>query len=262
MPAETVLITGASSGIGWELARRFAADGSRLILVARNEAKLRELAEDLRVRHGTESLILARDLSEPHAASRLFAELKQRGQEPDVLVNNAGFGQFGQFMDIPLNRHLNMLQLNMATLVELTHQCLPGMLQRRQGSILNLGSTASFQPGPNSAVYYASKAFVLSFSEALWKELQGTGVSVTCLCPGPTRTGFGADSQMDQTPVFRFNSMDVGAVADAGHRGLRRKSRVVVPGWLNNFLAWGVRFVDRRTMLEIMSWMQPATKKR
>lgn len=258
MSSETVLITGASSGIGRELARLFAADGSELILVARREEKLRELAAELKTRHGAECLIIPSDLTRPGAALQLIAAIQAAGKSVDVLVNNAGFGQFGKFAEISLERQLNMIQLNVASLVELTHLCLPEMLRRKRGSVLNLGSTASFQPGPNCAIYYATKAFVLSFSEAIWKELRGSGVCVTCLCPGPTRTGFGDDSGMHDTPVFKYNSMRVEAVARAGHRAVRRRRRLVMPGITNKLLAFGVRLTARPIVLEIMRWLQPA----
>lgn len=256
-PHDTVLVTGASSGIGRELAKRFAADGSALILVARREEKLRELAEELAVSHGAVSLVLAVDLSNPDGPRQLYEAVQSAGKAVDVLVNNAGFGQFGRFHEIPLERQLAMVQLNVAAVVDLTYRFLPQMLARRRGAILNLGSTASFQPGPNVAVYYATKAFVLSFSEALWQELRGTGVAVTCLCPGPTRTEFGDESGMHDTPVFKYNSMEVAAVADAGYKALRRDRRLVIPGLVNKLLAFSVRISPRRTVLQVMSRLQP-----
>jgi len=260
MSTETVLITGASSGIGWELAKRFAADGSELILVARREDRLQELADQLQKQHGTVSTILTHDLSEPDAARQLMDQIHSRGKQVDVLINNAGFGQLGAFQEIPLERQLNMIQLNVSSLVALTHLCLPGMLSRKKGIILNVGSTASFQPGPNVAVYYATKAFVLSFSEALWKELKGSGVSVTCLCPGPTKTEFGNESAMHDTPVFKHNAMNVTDVVNTAYRALRRKKRLVIPGILNNLLTASVRFTPRASILEIMTLLQPVKR--
>jgi len=256
MSQETVLITGASSGIGWELAKQFAADGSKLILVARREEKLKELADELDQSHGTECVIIPMDLVEENASQRLHQSIIDGGHTIDVLVNNAGFGQFGLFDKIPIERHRSMIQLNIAVLTELTYCFLP-MLEERKGSVLNIGSTASFQPGPNSAVYYATKAFVLSFSEAIFAELQSRGVSVTCLCPGPTRTGFGADSDMENTPVFKYNSMRVEDVARAGHRGVRKRKRLVMPGLVNNLMAWSVRLTPRSTLLKVMQLLQP-----
>ncbi len=261
MPAETVLITGASSGIGLEFAKQFAKDGSELILVARRRDRLELLAAELKAIYGTTSTIITSDLSLPEAPQQLMDQIHQAGKQVDVLVNNAGFGQLGEFDEIPLQRQLNMIQLNVSAVVALSHLCLPGMRSRRRGAILNIGSTASFQPGPNVAVYYATKAFVLSFSEALWKELRGTGVTVTCLCPGPTKTEFGDESAMHDTPVFKHNAMNVSDVVKAGYRALRRGKRLVIPGVVNNLLATSVRFTPRGTLLDVMTMLQPLKKK-
>ncbi len=257
MSREIVLITGASSGIGWELAKLFAADGSELILVARNEGKLNELAAQLKSGHGTESIVIPMDLSKADAAQVLFDRVLAAGKQIDVLVNNAGFGQFGRFEEIPLERHTSMCQLNMVALTQLTYLFLKQMKERDSGNILNIGSTASFQPGPNSAVYYATKAYVLSLSEAIHAELWGTNVSVTCLCPGPTKTGFGKDSEMEDLPIFRNNSMDVVKVATAGYRGVRKQKRLIVPGIMNNLLAFSNRISARPVVLWVMKRLQP-----
>lgn len=261
MSTETVLITGASSGIGRELAKKFAADGSELILVARRVERLNELAEELHRRHGTKSTVIACDLIQPNAPQQLIEQIHSQGKQVDVLVNNAGFGQLGAFNDISLDRQLDMIQLNVTALVALSHLVLPGMLSRKKGGILNIGSTASFQPGPNVAVYYATKAFVLSFSEALWKELSRTGVNVTCLCPGPTRTEFGETSAMHDTPVFKLNAMSVESVVTAGYRAFRRKKRLIIPGVVNNLLTWSIRFTPRSSILDVMTWLQPLKRK-
>src|ERR1700722_714174 len=176
---ETVLITGASSGIGLELAKCFAADGSKLILVARNQDALEKLAEELRQKNKIETVVLMADLSQPLASRQIFDKLTALKISVDVLVNNAGFGLHGEFLELPLDRQLEIIKVNVAALTELTGLFLPGMVQRRNGGILNVGSVAGFVPGPRLAVYYASKAFVQSFSEALAEELNGTGVSVT-----------------------------------------------------------------------------------
>ena len=257
MSQEVVLITGASSGIGWELAKLFAADGSKLILVARNSEKLRQLADELKQSHGTESTVIPMDLAVRDAPHKLYARLSEEGQQVDVLVNNAGFGQFGRFVEHSLDRYTSMCELNTVTLMQMSRLFLPEMLARNQGAILNIGSTASFQPGPNSAVYYATKAFVLSLSEAIQAELWGTGVSVTCLCPGPTRTGFGADSEMGDLPIFKYNSMDVQQVARSGYIGMRKRKRLVVPGVINNLLAFSNRFTARPIVLWFVKQMQP-----
>lgn len=257
MPQETVLITGASSGIGWELAKLFAADGSRLILVARNEQKLNELAQLLHQQHGTESIVIALDLSVAGAAQELFERVTSQGLQVDVLVNNAGFGQYGRFEDVPLERYTAMCQLNITALMELTYLCLQQMKARQAGRILNIGSTASFQPGPHAAVYYATKAFVLSFSEALTAELWGTPIRVSCLCPGPTATGFGKVSEMEKLPFFRLSTMQVEDVARAGHRAVRRGRRLMIPGLINNLLAFSNRITARPVVLWIVKRIQP-----
>jgi len=257
---EIVLITGASSGIGRELARMFAADGAELILTARREERLQELAAELQQRHGTISTLIPLDLGQPEAPEELFRQVTAAGKQVDVLVNNAGFGQMGSFVDIPLARQLTMIDLNISALVALSHLFLPGMLARKRGSILNLGSTASFQPGPNVNVYYATKAFVLSFSEALWKELKGTGICVTCLCPGPTRTEFGDESAMHDTPVFKHNAMRVEDVARAGFRGVRKRKRLVIPGLMIRLLSFSVRLTPRPAILDVMTFLQPLKK--
>lgn len=257
MSKEIVLITGASSGIGWELAKLFAADGSNLILVARSEEKLNELASQLHKEHGTDSTVIPMDLAKPGSANELYEKVQSTGREVDILVNNAGFGQIGRFENIPFERHTNMCHLNMVALTQLFRLFLEPMKQRNRGGVLNIGSTASFQPGPNSAVYYATKAYVLSLSEAVHAELWGTNVNVTCLCPGPTKTGFGDDSKMGDLAMFKYNAMDVTKVAKAGYAGLRKGKRVVVPGLVNNLLAFSNRFTAKPIILSIMKKLQP-----
>lgn len=257
MSREIVLVTGASSGIGLELAKVFAKDGSELILVARNEEKLQQLAEQMKSEHGTVSTVIAMDLSVADAAQDLFDQVQQLGKTVDVLINNAGFGQFGKFEEIPVKRHTSMCQLNMIALTELTSLFIKPMKERDSGTILNIASTAAFQPGPNCAVYYATKAFVLSLSEAIHAELWGTNVTVTCLCPGPTATGFGEDSDMEDLAFFKNNAMDVTVVAKAGHRGVRKKKRLVVPGIYNNILSFSNRFTARPVLLWVMKRIQP-----
>lgn len=250
---ETVLITGASSGIGKALAQVFAEDRSRLVLVARSKDLLEVLAVELRTKYGIEVLVIAQDLSLANAGAAVFQKLEGCGWHVDVLVNNAGFGAHGEFPRLPLLRQLEMIQLNVASLVELTHRALPRMLQNRRGAILNVGSTAAFQPGPYAAIYFATKAFVLSFSEALWDELRVQGIVVTCLCPGPTRTNFGSDYQMTESKGFRWAGMEAMPVARAGHRALRSGRRIVIPGLLNRLLACLARFTPRRLLLAAAS---------
>lgn len=251
---ETVLVTGASYGIGKELAECFAADGSRLILVARSRETLPALAAELKARYGVDSLVVCQDLGCPAAADEIMREIDEQGWPVHVLVNNAGFGEHGRFQDISIERQLAMVQLNVGALMHLTHLVLPQMTERRRGAILNVGSTAAFQPGPYAAVYFASKAFVLSFSDALHEEVRRFNISVTCLCPGPTQTNFGNASGMNQTRIFRWTSMTAKDVAHAGHRGLRRGRSLVIPGLLNKLLAWGTRFAPRGMLLRIAGY--------
>ena len=214
--AETVLVTGASSGIGLELARCFAADGCRLILVARKGIALETLAAELRKAHKIQAQVFTADLAQPDTPNRLLGELQSAGIKVDVLVNNAGFGAQGKFAELPLERQLDMVQVNITAVAHLTRLLLPGMIERRRGGLLNVASTAAFQPGPGMAVYYATKAFLLSFTEALAEELAGTGVTATALCPGPTTTNFGTAAGGRFKPVARKVSMSATAVARLG----------------------------------------------
>jgi len=245
MTPETVLITGASSGIGKELARCFAADGSRLVLVARGGGALEALADELRKTRKADARVLVADLAEPEAPTRILGHLQNAGLKVDVLVNNAGFGAQGRLAELPLDRQLHMVQVNVTALTHLTRLFLPGMVERRRGGVLNVASTAAFQPGPHMAVYYATKAFVLSFSEALAEEVAGTGVSVTALCPGPTRTGFGEAAQIRSSRLVGLNRMSAASVAEIGHRAFRRGRVVAVPGLRNRLLAFSVRLSPR-----------------
>src|SRR5216684_4294091 len=205
---ETVLITGASSGIGLDLARIFAAKKFDLILTTRTEAKLRDLARELERQHKIEAHVIVADLAEPDGPHRIFAEIVRLGLPIDNLVNNAGFGAYGEFKDIRLQEDLDMIQVNITALTHLTNLALPQMIKRERGRIMNVASTAAFQPGPLMAVYYATKAYVLSFSEALANEVHGTGVSVTALCPGPTASGFQAGAAMNDSRLFDFGTME------------------------------------------------------
>jgi hypothetical protein len=246
----TALVTGASSGIGLELCRLLAAGGHDLVLVGRRRERLAELAGELRQRFGARTTVIARDLADPESPAAIFRDLEALSIELDVLVNNAGFGLHGRFAGTGLEEELRMLQVNVVALTHLTKLALRGMVARGRGRILNVASTAAFQPGPLMAVYYASKAYVLSFSEAVANELQGTGVTLTCLCPGPTRTGFQKEAGMEQARLFRGGMvMDAAAVAQAGYRALLSGKRTVVPGLRNRLLAQVVKFVPRRLVL-------------
>jgi short-subunit dehydrogenase len=247
------LITGASSGIGWELAKLFAAGRYDVFLVARNESALKNLARDLEGQHGIRAVPIIADLSRPGASVQITESTG--GAEITALVNNAGFGLLGPFSSTPLDRDLEMIQVNIAALTELTRRLLPGMIERRRGMILNVASTAAFQPGPLMAVYYASKAYVLSFSLALSVELAGTGVTSTLLCPGPTRTGFQAVAGAREMRMEGYVA-DAASVARAGYRAMLRGRSMVTPGAINNALALGTRMVPRIWTARIARWLQ------
>jgi len=251
MSVETVLVTGASSGIGLELARCFAADGCRLVLVARKGIALESLATELRKAHKIQAQIITADLAQPETPNRLLAHLQAAGLRVDVLVNNAAFGAQGKFAELPLDRQLDMLQVNLTAVVHLTRLLLPGMIERRRGGLLNVASTAAFQPGPGMAVYYATKAFLLSFTEALAEELVGTGLTVTALCPGPTRTNFGVAAGGQFKPLAGKLGMSAESVARLGHRGFRRGKVVVVTGLRNQLPAFAVRLAPRSLVRKI-----------
>ncbi|MGA8539635.1 MAG: SDR family oxidoreductase [Terriglobales bacterium] len=263
---KTALITGASSGIGLELARIFAREGYNLVLVARSADKLRQLASELEKAHGAHSLILAADLTEPGSPAYVLDQTTRANMPVDVLVNNAGFGQYGMFAELDLEECLRQIQLNITALTHLTRLYLPAMIERGKtergkteregGRILNVASTAAFQPGPLMAVYYATKAYVLHFSEAIANELQGTGVTVTCLCPGPTATEFQGRAKMEGIRLTKFGTMDARTVAEDGYRALMDGKPVVISGFKNWLVAQSVRFAPRRMVATIARKLQ------
>lgn len=253
---ETVLITGASSGIGYDLAQIFSAKGHRLILVARSREKLAKLAGELEERHGVSVKVIPMDLSHPSSPGRLYEILEEESFQVSILVNNAGFAAYGLFSDSSLDGELEMMRLNMITPVHLTKLILKGMRERGRGRILNVASTAAFQPGPLMAVYYATKAFLLFFSEALAHELRGSGVCVTALCPGPTRTGFQKRAGMRDTLLFKYAVMNSREVALAGYEGLMKGKTLVVPGLANRILSFSVRFGPRGLTAKIVRFLQ------
>jgi len=249
----TALITGASSGIGLELARIFAHNGFNLVLVARNRTKLLEIAADMA---GISVNVIAKDLAHPRAAQEVFDELQEKSIPVDVLINNAGFGQHGKFAETALEIDLEMIELNIVALTALTKLFLPAMLARHAGKVMNVASTAAFQPGPLMAVYYASKAFVLSFSEAIANELEGSGVSVTCLCPGATETNFAQRAQMTNSLLFKMGAMDAKIVAQLGFEGLMKGKTLVIPGAKNKLLAQSLRLSPRKLVTAISRRIQ------
>jgi short-subunit dehydrogenase len=242
---ETVLITGASSGIGLELAKCFAADKSGLVLVARNTAALETLAAELRARHQVKIHVITADLARPDAAQFVYDELKGRGTVVDVLVNNAGFGLHGGFAELPLARQLEIIQVNVVALVALTGLFLPGMIQRKSGGVLNVGSVAGFVPGPHMAVYCATKAFVQSFTEAVAEELPGAGVTVTAFCPGATDTNFGKVARGQKQRQHNVAKMPAEVAARSAHRDFRAGRIVSVPGFGNRLIIFLIRFMPR-----------------
>ena len=254
-PRGSVLVTGASSGIGYELAKRFAREGHSLVLVARSRERLEKVGKELSGATGAAVRLIPKDLSRPGSAAEIFAELRGESIEIEILVNCAGFGASGMFADTDAEVERDMMQLNMIALTYLTKLALRDMIRRRHGRILNVASTAAFQPGPRMAVYYASKAYVLSFSEALANELAGTGVTVSALCPGPTRTRFGSRAKIEGANVFRAGVMGADAVGDAAYRGLMKGRSVIIPGLRNKLLALSARLGPRKLVAAIARWM-------
>jgi short-subunit dehydrogenase len=251
MTKQIVLITGASSGIGLELSRVFAQNGYDLVLVARSIQKLEALASELKKAHGSDVTVLPFDLAQAGAAQQVFNTVKSRGLDIHILVNNAGFGihqPLAQSDPLELNQ---MLQVDVVALTELTRLFLPAMLARKSGRILNVGSTGSFAPAPLMTVYAASKAYVLSFSEALSEELRGTGVTVTALCPGATPTGFQERAQVGNMPLVRMGLTSAQDVAAQGYRALMAGRRVVVPGFSNQLLIFLTALTPRGLLLRL-----------
>jgi short-subunit dehydrogenase len=253
----TVLITGASSGIGYELAKIFAKNGFDLVLVARSELKLVNTALELQQQYSIKAIPLSKDLSEPNAASDLHMLLQSQGIAIDILVNNAGFGAFGPFIQTNWEEEQKMIHVNMTLLTELSKLFGSDMVKRGYGKILNVASTAAFQPGPLMAVYYATKAYVLSFSEALANELQGTGVTVSCLCPGPTDTEFHKRANISPSKLVNSNMrMEAEPVARIGYKGLMRGKRLIIPGMKNKMFVQAVRFLPRQMITAIIRRVQ------
>ena len=253
---QTALITGASTGLGAEFARLFARDKYNLVLVARTGPKLNELADELRQRHGVTVKTIPLDLGLPQASQNLFEETQRAGIHVNILVNNAGYGRSGNFADIPLEESYGQIQLNITALTLLTRLYLGGMLERRSGKIMNVASTAAFQPGPLLAVYYATKAYVLSFSEALADELRNSNVQVTCFCPGATRTEFHKRAQTENARLFKqLAPMDAKTVAEDGYRAMMAGKTLAISGFKNWLVAESVRFAPRKMVTAISRWV-------
>ena len=247
------LITGASSGIGEVFARKLAARGRSVLLVARSEDKLITLCNELGRSNNVRAQYIAIDLSQPESAARLFEEVEQRGLSVEMLINNAGFGSMGDFAKLDLARELNMIDLNIKSLVELTHRFLQPMIARKQGTIINVASTAAFQPVPFMATYAATKAFVLSFSEALWEENRTRGIQVMALCPGVTETNF-FEAAHGQKPPARV-AQTPEEVVDTALRGLAQNRSHIISGWTNYFMTQSERLVPRSLITRVAGRM-------
>lgn len=241
----TALITGASAGLGREFSRLAARDGHDVVLVARRKDRLQELAQELESAHGVAALVIDADLGDRSAARTIVERLDAAGVVVDFLINNAGFGSHGPYTKTDFARQSEMVDVNVRALMELCHRLLPGMLARRSGRILNVASLAGFVPGPYMATYYATKAFVLSFTEALAAELRGTGVTVTASCPGPVATEFGAVANSDRSNLFRAGAADAASVAQHGYRAMLAGKVVAVPGFMNWLTTLIVRLAPR-----------------
>jgi short-subunit dehydrogenase len=256
----TTLITGASGGIGYELAKLFGGDRHNLVLVARSVDKLALVAAELQT-HGVTVKTIALDLAAPPAPKFLFDQLQREGIAVDILINNAGFGAFGAFAQMPAEEILGQIDLNIRALTELTRLFLPPMIARRSGRIMNVASTAAFQPGPLMAVYYATKAYVLSFSEAIANELRDTGVTVTCFCPGATHTDFAKRAGVENSRLFKqVGAMSAEKVALDGYRAVMEGRGLAISGVHNWLVAQSTRFAPRKMVTAISRWIAETAK--
>lgn len=255
------LITGASSGIGAEFARRLAARGMHLILVARRQNLLENLASELHTAHGTKCEIIVSDLADPKQPQVVFDEIKKRGTPVELLINNAGFGYVGEIETTDIPRVLEMVRLNIAALTELTYRFLPSMMQRGHGAVVNIASVAAFQPVAYMGAYAASKAYVLHFTEALWAEAREKGVTTLALCPGPTRTDF-FDVAGARGWLAKKQAQSTEDVVKCALKALEKKKQYVVSGWINYMLSLAVRLANRRTVVrESMKYFRPSKSK-
>jgi uncharacterized protein len=250
------LVTGASGGIGYELAKLFARDHHNLVLVARSGEKLAQIATELQSQFGVTVKMVALDLATPPAPEFLFDQLQREGVAVDILINNAGFGAFGEFAQMREEEILGQIHLNITALTHLTRLFLPSMVERHRGKVMNVASTAGFVPGPLMAVYYATKAYVISFSEALANELRGSGVTVTCFCPGATQTGFAKRAGTENSRLFKqLGAMDVETVARDGYRAVMGGRTLAISGVQNWLVAESVRFSPRKVVTAISRWI-------
>jgi uncharacterized protein len=253
----TALITGASNGIGLELAKVHASKGDNLVLVARNKARLDELKLELEQQHKIKVYTIGKDLAAANAALDVYTETKQQNISVDYLINNAGFGDFGMFVETDWQKELQMINLNITTLTHFTKLYLQDMVARKSGKIMNVASTAAFQSGPTMAVYYATKAYVLSFSEAVNNEVSNAGVTVTALCPGATESGFQAAAAMEDSKLVKDKKLPTSKeVAEYGYKAMMKGKAVAIHGTMNWILANSVRFMPRAIVVKITRMMQ------
>ncbi len=254
---KTALITGASSGIGLELARVHAKHGDNLVLVARNKSKLDELKSEIEKQYKVKVYVIVKDLSLPSSAQEVYDEINQQNITVDFLINNAGFGDYGMFVETDWNKEERMINLNITTLTLFTKLFLKDMIQRGNGKVMNVASTAAFQPGTTMAVYYATKAYVLSFSEAINNEVNGKGVTITALCPGPTRSGFQDVAAINETRMVRDRKLPSSKdVAEFGYKAMMKGKTVAIHGILNYLVANSVRFFPRAMVLKVARFIQ------
>jgi len=252
----TVLITGASGGIGKEFAYIFAKEKYNLILVARSKDKLDSLAKELKEKYKTEVNVFVSDLSNPESPQKLYEQIKNENITINVLINNAGFGDYGKFIDGDLQKYLWMINLNITALTELTGLFIKDMIQRNEGRILNVASTAAFQPMPNFAVYAATKSYVLNFTEALHYELRNTGIIVSALCPGPTTTGFKDAANIEDSKLFKSGVMDAKTVAAIGFKQFMKNKMTIIPGVRNKILAFASNTSpSRKVLVTVSNWI-------
>ncbi|OYU92896.1 MAG: short-chain dehydrogenase [Bacteroidetes bacterium B1(2017)] len=253
----TALITGASNGIGLELAKVHASKGDNLVLVARNKSKLDELKSELEKQYKITVYTIGKDLSAQNAAQEVYEETTKQNIQIDYLINNAGFGDFGMFVETDWNKELQMINLNITTLTQFTKLYLQDMLKRRSGKIMNVASTAAFQSGPTMAVYYATKAYVLSFSEAVDNEVSDKGVTVTTLCPGATKSGFQAAAAMEESNLVKGKKLPTSKeVAEYGYNAMMKGKTVAIHGLLNWIMANSVRFTPRAIVVKLTRKIQ------
>lgn len=253
---KVALITGASQGIGYELAKICAREEHDLILIARDKPRLQLIAKELAREFSIAVHVIPKDLAESQSPAQIYSAVQRQGLQVDMLINNAGFGNLGPFLETPWQKESDMIALNIAALTELTSLFAKDMVSRKEGKILNVSSLAAFFPGPYMSVYYATKAYVLSFSLALSRELKGTGVTVTTLCPGPTHSEFQKRAGIRDVSIFKSGVMSTERVAQAGYRGMSRGKVIVIPGLKNKLSVFLARFVPRSVLSGVVVRMQ------